>query len=327
MISGAIRVVALIPEPDHAWIAFAPREWPAAPREEPWLDIARKRMGELGREEEVASLAGEPFDDVVYLPPVDREFAAARNELAARLATPGTPVLVQLRPGEGPLPAEVTVVWDATAELLVGDLTPLSSLPPSSSLFWPLLPGITDDPHFVTDGCRRLADAGVAVVQAVAPELTPAERRHLAEAHGEGAFDRLFHGPAPDVRAFARIAHGFGLAPFLPRPLPRPPLAGAANREIAGLVALAGELADRLGRPQNEVQALLRAARGLDRGHHDPRALAREGHLGLLEWLDAPCREIVEDWAAHGRSRRLDADLAEYLGPEGLSSVEEGTKA
>jgi|CXWL01.1.fsa_nt_gi hypothetical protein len=285
-------------------------------------------MGELGREEEVASLAGEPFDDLVYLPPVEGEFAAARNELAARLAAPGTPVLVQLRPGEAPPPeAEVTVLWDPTADLLAGDLAALSLLPPGSSLFWPLLPGITDDPHLVTDGCRRLADAGVAVVQAVAPELTPADRRHLAEAHGEGAFDRLFHGPAPDPRAFARIAHGFGLAPFLPRPLPRPPLGGAGNREIAGLVALAGELAERLGRGEAEVQALLRAARWLDRSHHDVRALAREGHLGLLDWLDGPSRELVADWAATGRARWLDAALGAYLGPQGLSSGEEGTKA
>lgn len=321
MTPGEVRVTPLIPDPEHAWIAFAPRDWPAAPREEAWLDVARGRLGEAGRGEAAVSVAGEPFDDLVYLPPVSPELSAARNDLAARLAAPGTPILVQLRPGEHVPEADVTILWDPTAALLGGDLDALALLPPSSSLLWPLIPGVTDDPDFVTAGCRILAAAGAAVVQAVVPSLTPAERRRWADERDETAFDRLFHGPAPEVRAFARIAHCCGLAPFLPRPLPRPPLAGGGNREIAGLVALAAELAERLGRGPNTVQALLRAARGLDRAHHDLRALAREGHLGLLDWLDPHSREIVAGWAAVGKSARLDAELAEYLGTEAISSA------
>lgn len=309
-----IRLLPLIPDPEHAWIAFAPREWPAAPRHEPWLDLARGRMGELGRGEAVAALHGEPFADLVYLPPVEAEFTADRNQLAAHLAAPGTPVLVQLLPGEPPPTADVTVLWDPTAALLGDDLPSLSLLPPRSFLLFPLLPGVTDTPDCLAAACRQLAQAGVAVVHPVIPNLTPAERRQLADSRDEATFDRLFHGPPPDLRTFARIAHRHGLSPFLPRPLPRPPLVGASNREVAGLVAWAAEIGDRLGRPAMAVQSLMRAARFLDRTHLDVRALAREGHLGLLEALDATGREIVTDWAASGRSRWVEDLQSEYLG-------------
>jgi hypothetical protein len=309
-----IRLLPLIPDPEHAWIAFAVREWPAAPRHEPWLDLARGRLGELGRGEPVLAVAGEPFDDVVYLPPVEPAFAAARDTLASQLAAPGTPVLVQLRPGETPPPADVTILWDPTAALLDSDVSCLSLLPPSSSLLFPLLPAITDTPDFLAAACRHLAHAGAAVVYPVIPDLTPAERRQLADSRDEATFDRLFHGPSPDLRAFARIAHAHGLSPFLPRPLPRPPLVGAGNREVAGLVAWAAEMGDRLGRPTMAVQSLMRAARFLDRTHLDVRALAREGHLGLLDALDPVSREIVTDWALTGRSRYLEAAWAEFLG-------------
>ncbi|MDX1999929.1 MAG: hypothetical protein SF066_19610 [Thermoanaerobaculia bacterium] len=308
-----IRLLPLIPDPEHAWIAFAPREWPAAPREAPWIDLARGRLGEPGRGESVSALHGEPFADVVYLPPVESEFSAERNQLAAHLAAPGTPVLVQLRPGETPPTADVTLLWDPTAALLEGDFSRLSLFPPSSSLLFPLLPGVTDTPDFLAGACRHLAQAGAAVVHPVIPSLTPAERRHLADTRDEATFDRLFHGPPPDLRAFARIAHSHGLSPFLPRPLPRPPLVGAGNREVAGLVAWAAELGDRLGRPAMAVQSLMRAARFLDRTHLDVRALAREGHLGLLDALDVASREIVTEWAASGRSRWVEAAMAEYL--------------
>lgn len=323
-----IRLLPLIPDPEHAWIAFAPRDWPAAPLEAPWIDLARGRLGEPGRRETVSALHGEPFDDVVYLPPVEAEFSAERNQLAAHLAAPGTPVLVQLFPGEVPPTAAVTILWDPTTALLDGDLAPLALLPPSSSLLFPLLPGVTDDPDFLAAACRQLAQAGVAVVHPVIPNLTPAERRHFADTRDETTFDRLFHGPPPDLRAFARIAHAHGLSPFFPRPLPRPPLVGTGNREVAGLVAWGAEIGDRLGRPAMAVQSLMRAARFLDRTHLDVRALAREGHLGLLDALDAASREIVSDWAATGRSRWVEKAQVEYLGGAlALSSPPEGTPA
>lgn len=329
MTSAGLRVRSQLPDLDHGWIAFAPRDWPPAPRHEPWLDLARGRFGEPGRGEPPTELAGGPFEDTVYLPPVEPGFAAERDALADRLAAPGTPVYLQLCLGGVPPRVPGTVLWDPTSALLQGEFAALSAVPVGAQVLWPLVPGITDGAETVTAGCARLAKAGAAVVHAVEPSLTPGERRQLAEAQGEAAFDRLFHGPAPDLRSFARSAHRVGLAVFLPRPLPRPPLAGAGNREVAAVVALAGELGERLGRSPMAVQALLRAARWLDRSHHDVRALAREGHLGLLEHLDTGSREIVSEWAAAGRSTHLEAALAEYLGGDdgeiGVSSPGEVT--
>jgi hypothetical protein len=177
----------------------------------------------------------------------------------------------------------------------------------------------------VEEGCRRLAAAGFGTVHGIAPSLPPAQRRQLYERiappdtemnEGEGGdddlFQALFHGPGADPRAFARAAHRHGLSPFLPRPLPRPPLAGGPEREAAGLLALAGELSFRLGQP-GRGQAYLRAARWVDRTAYDLRPLAREGNLPVLHWLGAESRAIVEEWAETGESATVGALLAAYL--------------
>ena len=92
----------------------------------------------------------------------------------------------------------------------------------------------------------------------------------------------LFHREPRAERDFARVAHRHGLAPFLPRPLPRPPMLGAGNRRIGGALALAAEVWLRLGRPVETGQALYRDARWADRTTYDLEALAREGNLGVL---------------------------------------------
>lgn len=331
----------LVPEPDRFWIRYAPRRWPAAPAGEfRWLDLARGRPGPPGDAAPGTSASGTPapspsglrpgavsldgdsdpdagsdlfgfpgpgpFDDVVHLPPVAAEHRPARDLLAARVAAEGTPVLVQRLPGEpAPQANGVVAVYDLLQALLAGRPAVLGTVPPGAWAVWPLLPGLTDVPELQEEGCRRLAENGAAGVQPVVPELTPAERRRLYEAvaagRDESVFDALFHGPSPDARAFARTARRHGLGVFLPRPLPRPPLAGAAEREAAGLLALAGEICLRLGEV-GRGQAFLRAARWTDRTDYDLRALAREGNLPVLHWLEGESRQLVEEWAAGGRS-------------------------
>jgi hypothetical protein len=277
-----------------------------------------------------------PFDDLLYLPPVAPPFAAARDEIARAHAAEGTPVLVQVLAGEeGPEPERaegVVVVHDLLEPLLAGGgvveqkgFEPGVAPGPGDVALWPLIPGLTDGADLVEEGCRRLAAAGFGTVHGVAPSLPPAQRRQLYERiappdtemnEGEGGdddlFQALFHGPGADPRAFARAAHRHGLSPFLPRPLPRPPLAGGPEREAAGLLALAGELSFRLGQP-GRGQAYLRAARWVDRTAYDLRSLAREGNLPVLHWLGAESRAIVEEWAETGESATVGALLAAYL--------------
>jgi hypothetical protein len=111
------------------------------------------------------------------------------------------------------------------------------------------------------------------------------------------------------------MAHRHGLEPFLPRPLPRPPVLGAGNRRIGGALALAGELWLRLVRPVEQGQSFYRAARWVDKTHYDVEALAREGNLAVLPF-DFMSREIVARLVEDDASDLLDGLLAEYVSPE-----------
>src|SRR6202035_2414714 len=166
--------------------------------------------------------------------------------------------------------------------------------------------------------CERLAASGRGCRQALAPAFGPGDRRRLAQGTREGAFEALFHRghrEPPSERDFARIAHRHGLAPFLPRPLPRPPWPRVENRRIAGRLALAAELWLRLGRPVEQAQSLFRAARWLDATPYDVDALRREGNLAVVTALDTLARHIVAEAAGGGEPALLGELLAEYLGP------------
>jgi hypothetical protein len=316
------KTASQLPEPGRFWIRYVPKAW--EPPERPWTHLAAAALGDWGkgkpRSPDLAALAETPLDDVLYFPPVPPRRAAARDEAARDRLMGGTPVLVQLLPGEEstvPSVAGAAFVVDLLQVLLERDLGALRRLPAGSTAVWPLLPGLTDDPALWELGCRDLATAGVRCVQALAPTLTPADRRRLAERWGgeEGAFDALFHREPRAERDFARAAHRHGLAAFLPRPLPRPPVLGAANRRIGGALALAAEIWLRLGRPVETGQALYRDARWADRTTYDLEALAREGNLGVLP-LDPLSREIVAECEEAGESERLARLLHEYLAPE-----------
>ena len=311
------------PEPGRFWIRYVPRSW--EPQDRPWVNLATGVLGEWAarssksRPAEIAVLMEPPLDDVLYLPPVPPRRATARDEVAKARLVAGTPVLVQLLPGEETTVPSVTgaaFVIDLLPALLDRDLGRLRRLPAGSTAVWPLLPALTDDPALWELGCRDLAAAGVRCVQALSPALRPADRRRLAERwgkeQGEDAFEALFHREPPSERDFAKVAHRHGLAPFLPRPLPRPPLLGAANRRIGGALALAGEIWSRLGHPVETGQALWRDARWTDRTSYDLEALAREGNLGVLPF-DPLSREIAAEVAETGESERLASLLAEYV--------------
>lgn len=328
--SGEAKPEAQLPEPGRFWIRYVPRGW--EPPERPWLHLATGTLGEWGRSPkakptDLEDLAATPLDDVLYIPPVPPRRVAARDELARSRLVGGTPVVVQLLPGDETTVPSVTgaaFVIDLLPALLDRDLGGLRRLPSGAAAVWPLLPGLTDDPALWELGCRDLAAAGVRVVQALTPTLSPADRRRLAERWGKGeeAFDALFHQPPPVERDFARTAHRHGLAPFLPRPLPRPPIHTAGNRRLGEVLALAAELWLRLGRPVETGQALYRSARWVDRTSYDVEALAREGNLAVLP-LDETGRGLLAEWVETGGAELLDRMMDEYVAPEEDPGAEE----
>lgn len=215
------------------------------------------------------------------------------------------------------------MAWDPLAALLGEESWTWPRQPTGDGIaVWPLIPGLSTDPGTWDEQFRALRTAGFSVVQPVVPELTPVERRTLAERWGDEVFEELFHGPRPDERAFSQAAARYGLAPFLARP---PRVAASArvrnNARLAERLALAGELWLRLGRPDPQGQAFFRAARWADETGYDVAALAREGNLAVVEAVDGQSAEVIrtvvagpgDDTAGEDLAARL---LAEYLGTE-----------
>lgn len=327
--SKPARWAEQLPDPGRFWIRYVPRIW--EPPEHPWVHLAEARLGEWGRtvSQKVAPAAASitslealqdtPLDDVLYLPPVPPRRAAARDKLASSRLVDGTPVLLQLFPGdESTVPAVsgVAFVFDLLPALLARDLERFDRLPAGSAAVWPLIPALTDDPELWDAGCARLAAAGARCVQAMAPSLAPSDRRRLAERWGkereEEVFDALFHREPPAERDFARRAHRHGLAPFLSRPLPRAPVLRIENRRLGGALALLAELWLRLGKPEVQGQAFYHAARWIDRTSYDVAALERDGNLAVLPF-DAESRAVVIELLETGEPELLETLLTEYL--------------
>lgn len=316
------RPADLLPEPGRCWIRYVPRAWDVPDR--PWVDLAAGAVGawERGaapRSPELPAGDEARADDVFYLPPVTARRAPARDRLASRLLVAGTPVVVQLFPGEEtsiPAVQGAAFVYDLLACLVDRELGELRRLRAGSCAVWPLIAGLTDDPALWDLGCRDLVESGAAQALGLAVSLSPRDRRRLAERRGEeeSTFDALFHRPAPAERDFALAAARHGLAPFLPRPLPRPPLHGAGNRRLAGEVASIGDLWLRLGRPTESGHAFYRDARWIDATGYDVEALAREGNLGVLP-LDVASRAVLVELVGTGRSSLLAELRDEYVDP------------
>src|SRR5262249_36876250 len=147
------------------------------------LPPGRGQVGEGGRTG--GGWVQEPLDDVVYLPPVAPESTVALEEIARGHLAVGTPILVQKQAGRAGArsPPGAVCAIDPLGALLAGDLGALDRLPEGvNAVVWPLVAGLTDDPALWEEGCARLARAGATVVQALALDLYPADRRRLVEA-------------------------------------------------------------------------------------------------------------------------------------------------
>jgi hypothetical protein len=320
---AGVRWAEQTPEPARFWVRRRPRGWP--PPAHHWTDLAAGALGDpMAPGPAPGSLGPPPVpgDDLYWLPPVPAVLEAERLRLAESLARGGAPVLLQVAvtaapagaTGPGvlfdPLPVLLASGVDAALDAVATAASGVSG----AAAVWPLIGGLSDREEDAARAAGALAAAGLAAVQPLALELTPAQRRRLAEERGGAAFDALFHQPPPAERPFARAAAAAGLAPFLPRPLPRPPLRGAETRRLAGLLALAGELWLRCGRAPAAAQALFRAARWADAAGYDLGALAREGNLGVVTALDERSRALLAEAAAGGEPRLVRELLAEYAG-------------
>ena len=242
-------------------------------------------------------------DDLFYIPPVEPAFRPLCEDLVERLHAAGTPALVQLRPGEHWKAPGTTVVYDLLDALLTENLEVLESLPAGSAVVWPLIAGVSDSVERFDEACRALVARRVTAIYPLTVELSPQVRRRLAEGKDEEIFDLLFHGALPEERAFARRAESYGLTVFSPRPTTVGTPRQKSNRGLAADLALAGEVWLRLGRPEGAGQALLRAARGAESTPYDLKALAREGNLGVLDWLDQASHQLVKDAVLEGEPR------------------------
>lgn len=297
------------PEPGRWWTAQTPVSWPGAGGF--WTHLAERALGNPGGGA-VPAIHRDAVQEVIYLPPVEPAQAAARGALVAELKTAGRPVLVQCQPQE---PGHQDAVLDLLSTLLNRDFALLDGLATAATrAVWPLIPGLTDDPRDWDRGLARLAAVGFETVVPMTVTLSPSQRRELAELTDDAGYQALFHGAAPDERAFAQVAtaHGLGITP------PRLPLASTPRREFcrqaATELAVVAELWLRLGRGEVAGQNLLRAARWMEDSDRDLRALAREGNLGILPWLDGDALHVVEDLIAAGSSSLRRALEEEYAG-------------
>ena len=307
------RAVRQLPEPARFWIAAAPRSWRCA--EAPWTQLASGTLaGFRDKGAALPSFDASDLDDLLYLPPVAPALQRERDLLAAGLAEAGTPVLVQLRPGETCGAAQVRVVYDLLDPLLSGEIERFTTLPSGAVAAWPMVPGISDNEEIWEEGLLLLRSVGVTCVQPVIVDIAPRDRRVLAEGREDHVFDALFHGSQPSERAFVREAVRLGLAFQVERRPTGRSHRVESNRRIAAELAWAGELWLRLGRTVSGGQALFRAARGAESTSQDLVALARENNLVVMGWLDANSLHVVREIVEEGRASLLQELLEDYVG-------------
>lgn len=318
---GPTRAVRQLPEPAHFWIAHAPRSWRFS--SVLWSDLGRAKLGGFKRstaDHDLPEYDLDNLDDLFYVPPVDRSLVGQRNELITELVEARVPALIQLWPhetiskklmaaGEGLL----FPIYDLLQALLDGEVEQVLKLPEGARVVWPLIPGISDHVETWDEGCELLAMKKIASVQPVALELEAKERRALAEGRPDHTFDALFHGSRPSEHSFGRVASEHGLSPFLERPRTGVSPRQINNRRLAAHLALAGEMCLRMEKV-SQGQGLLRAARGAESTVHDLEALAREGNLRVMDWLDRHGLVLVKQLAEEGESELYASILQRYLG-------------
>ena len=327
-----------VAEPANLWIRHSFSHWPAHDAARLWCDLATGVLAAPTAAPASEGLAAAELvrsvTDVVYVPPVPADQDSLRARIIEAAAAAGVPLLIQI---VGDLPVSGSTVAEAFGQspaapplnaTVVIDLLdcliqrasvlrqefgesrqPSLPLVPAplhdATLVWPLVTGWTDQPGVLEPALARCAAAGARRVVPRALELDARDRRLLAEglqSTWPEAFDAVFHGDEspPDTEAFRSAAEAAGLESRLPRPLPAPPLPPRLRlaRELAGHLIERGDAADAGG------DAYYRAARFLDRDEIDIDAVAREGNLGVLPWLEEPVKQAVEQWLTGQSGRR-----------------------
>lgn len=297
----AVRFRRLRPEPTRFWLSRVPVAW--SHEAVPWTDLATGRLGRSTDPARVGPWPPENPDALTYLPPGSGDAPAGAGA-----------TLRQLLPGQR-LPEEPSwVVWDLLPALLARDLEAFDTLDGGSAA-WPLVPGLTDGEALREEALPLLAAAGVRHLQPVLLETEPGDKRRLAAYGDEGAFTALFHGAAPDERAFSQHAARWGMKPFARRPASGLAPRSEGNARLAGELLLAGELWLRCGRPEVEGQALLRAGRWVDETEHDVAALTREGNLDVVPSLDETSRRVLAESVEDVDAQLVTELEEEYLRP------------
>ncbi len=303
------------PEVSRFWISRRFRAWSG--HVDWWTDLATRTVRSAGEGERALPAAPTGIDGLVYVPPVASELARHRQRLVGELTAMGATVLLQLQAGDVAIDGPgVECVYDLLPSLLGDSLDALGEPAPCATAVWPLIPGLSDQTSRWREGCRLLAGAGVACVQAMAPILEGRVRRALAselEKRDSTLFQAIFHGRTPSERAFASVADQFGLCPFYARPLVDDGSRQYRNRRIAELLGVGAETWLGLDRTESIGQNLFRAARWAEETSIDVRALALEGNLEILEWLVEPAASIVKEWSDKGSSATLESLVREYL--------------
>lgn len=297
------------PEPSRWWIRHVPSAWPAPPGL--WTHLAERALGGA-RRDVAAELDVAAVSDLVYLPPAAAEYDDAIGAVADQLGAASIPVVRQCGPAGSGSP---DLVLDPLTALLHEGARALEGLVTDcESAVWPLIPGLTASPASWETGLDCLAAAGVRTVVPQTIALGPAERRALAEFTDDEGYQALFHGGPPDEREFARAAAARDL-----RTTPERPSTGATpraefRRRAASELTVVADLWLRLERAEAAGQDLLRAARWAEKFEPDLRAIAREGNLEVLPWLDQNGRAVVSDLAADRPSALREALENEYAG-------------
>ena len=284
------------PGPFSLWARFVPRTWPAtsSPHVDPLAGtLASRSVARADLDEPLPALA--PLEaDVTYLPPIAEERRRERDALAREIAAMGGHALVHLRSGEIDFPAGATPVVDLLDPLVRGAVPAAVEIPERAWVVVPLTSGLFEDAERRLHWLKRLSEKEVTAI-GVPLELQPTERRALADAAGEARWEAIFHGAAPDERDFARAAAAAGLVTLPGQPEISLPPRAARNRALAGALAEAAELCLRLGRGEVEGEALRAAARRVAGEPLDFAALAREGNLGVVDWLSPLARRVIEE--------------------------------
>ena len=86
----------------------------------------------------------------------------------------------------------------------------------------------------------------------------------------------------------------------------------ARNRALAGHLAILAEWRLLLGHPESAAQSLFRAARWVDEEARDVVAIANEGNLAIVDWLEPRSRAEIERFAGGGGEEAL-TELADAL--------------